>query len=186
MGTTVQSRTRSSTAGSSSTCAVSTARTYRRGFTCSGRGRSSKILVQGKGATVELKLPRQTWQEGVANHVAYTEAVAERLNQTYQGKPVRVVPGGTAFGDAQDEVDAGRVPGMKDFFAEMFADGIHLTPKGRYLISLVHYACIYKESPAGEVLVLAMKLTADQVAIFHRIAWDAVKNYPWTSTAARP
>jgi hypothetical protein len=140
---------------------------------------------QGEGATVDLKLqPAKNWQEGVANHVAYTEAVAERLNKTRQGKPVRIVPGGTALAMLKTEVDAGRVPGMKDFFAETFADGIHLTPKGRYLISLVHYACIYRESPEGKVSSLATGLAADQAAVFHRIAWDAVKSYKWAGVAA--
>ena len=142
---------------------------------------------QGKGSTAELKLlPAKTWQEGVANHVAYTEAVAERINKTYQGKSVMVVPGGTALAMLKTEMDAGSVPGMKDFFGETFADGIHLTPKGRYLISLVHYACIYKESPEGKVSTLATGLTNDQAAIFQRIAWDAVKNYMWAGVAAAP
>lgn len=133
---------------------------------------------QGKGATAELKLqPAKTWQEGVANHVAYTEAVAERLNKTYQGKRVLIVPGGTALAMLKTEMDASRVPGMKDFVSEIFADGIHLTSKGRYLISLVHYACIYKESPEGKVSALTTGLTKEQTAIFQRIAWDAVKNY---------
>lgn len=140
---------------------------------------------QGQGATVELKLPSaKTWQEGVANHVAYTEAVAERLNKAYQGKPVLIVPGGSALAILKTEMDAGRVPGMKDFFAEIFADGIHLTPKGRYLISLVHYACIYKESPDGKVSALTTGLTKEQEAIFQHIAWDAVKNYKWAGVTA--
>jgi len=140
---------------------------------------------QGKGATTELKLrPAKTWQEGVANHVAYTEAVAQRINKTCPGKPVRIVPGGTALAMLKTEVDRGRVPGMKDFFAEIFADGIHLTPKGRYLISLVHYACIYKESPEGKVSALTTGLTNNQAAIFQRIAWDAVKDYKWAGVAA--
>ena len=54
------------------------------------------------------------------------------------------------------------------------------------MISLVHYACIYRETPEGKVSSLATGLTAEQAAVFQRIAWDAVKNYPWTSTAARP
>jgi hypothetical protein len=140
---------------------------------------------QGKGATAELKLsPATTWQQGVANHVAYTEAVAERLNKTWQGKPVRIVPGGSALAVLKTEVDAGRVPGMKDFVAEIFADGIHLTPKGRYLISLVHYACIYQESPAGKVSVLTAGLTKEQAALFQRIAWEVVKNYRWAGVAS--
>ena len=140
---------------------------------------------KGTGATAELKLrPAKTWQDGVANHVAYTEAVAERINKTYQGKPVRIVPGGTALAMLKTEVDAGRVPGMKDFVTVIFADGIHLTAKGRYLISLVHYACIYKESPEGTVSTLATGLTKEQAGIFQRIAWDAVRNYKWAGVAA--
>jgi hypothetical protein len=140
---------------------------------------------QGKGSTAELKLPpARTWQEGVANHVAYTEAVAERINKTYQGKPVLIVPGGSALARLKTEMDAGRVPGMKDFVAEIFADGIHLTPKGRYLISLVYYACIYKESPEGKVSALTTGLTKEQAAIFQRIAWETVKSYKWTGVAA--
>ena len=140
---------------------------------------------QAKGATAELKLqPAKTWQEGVANHVAYTEAVAEQLNKTWHGKPIRIVPGGVALARLKTEIDAGRVPGMKDFVAEMFADGIHLTAKGRYLISLVHYACIYRESPEGKVSALTTGLTDQQAAVFQRIAWDTVKDYRWAGVAA--
>lgn len=71
-----------------------------------------------------------------------------------------------------------------DFFAEIFADGIHLTPKGRYLISLVHYACIYKENPEGKVSALTTGLTPEQARIFQHIAWDAVKNYKWGGVTA--
>ena len=139
---------------------------------------------QGKGATTELHLqPAQTWQAGVANHVAYTEAVAELINKTYQGKPVRIVPGGIALALLKTEVDAGHVPGLKDFFAEIFADGIHLTPKGRYLISLVHYACIFRESPDGKASALTTGLTPEQAAIFQRLAWQAVKDYKWAGLA---
>jgi hypothetical protein len=85
---------------------------------------------QGLGNTAGLHLrPATTWQEAVANHTAYTEAVAERINKTCQGKPVRIVPGGPALAVLKTEMDAGRVPGMKDFAAEMFQDRIHLTPK---------------------------------------------------------
>jgi hypothetical protein len=140
---------------------------------------------QGKGATMELRLPpAKTWQAGVANHVAYTEAVAELINKTYQGKPVRIVPGGSALALLKTELDAGRVPGLKDFFAEIFADGIHLTPKGRYLISLVHYACLFRESPEGKASVLTTGLSQEQATIFQRLAWQAVKDYTWAGLTA--
>jgi hypothetical protein len=142
--------------------------------------------AQGKGATVELRLkPAQTWQEGVANHTAYTEAVARLINNTYEGKPVRIVPGGAALAALKTEIDAGRVPGMTNFFAETFADDIHLKPKGRYLIALVHYACIYRESPEGKVSALTTELTQEQAAIFQRIAWQVVRDYAWTGVSGQ-
>jgi hypothetical protein len=81
-------------------------------------------------------------------------------------------------------IDVGRVPDMQDFFAEVFANGIHLTPTRGYLISLVHYACINKESTDGEVSALTTGLTPEQTAIFQRIAWETVKNYKWAGVAA--
>jgi hypothetical protein len=142
--------------------------------------------AQGKGAVAGLNLkPATTWQEGVANHVTYTEAVAKRLGETYKGKPILIVPGGLALASLKTEIDAGRVPGMTDFFKETFADGIHMTAKGRYLISLVFYACIYKESPDGNALALTTGLTPGQAAIFQRIAWEAAKGYNLSGVVAK-
>jgi hypothetical protein len=135
---------------------------------------------QGKGAVASLNLtPATTWQEGVANHVAYTEAVRKLMDDTHEGKPVRIIPGGSALALLKTEIDAGRMPGMTDFFKETFSDGIHMTPKGRYLVSLVHYACLFKESPEGKTSPLTSGLTPEQNAIFQKLAWDAVKNYSW-------
>jgi len=140
---------------------------------------------EGKGSTKELNLkPATIWQEAVANHVAYTVAVRELIMNTYKGKPVLICPGGPALATLKTEMDAGRVPGMTDFFKDAFADGIHLTPKGRYLISLVHYACIYKGSPEGKASALTTGLTPEQTRIFQRIAWDTVRNYKWAGIAA--
>lgn len=124
--------------------------------------------------------PAKTWQAGVDNHIAYTELVRQKLADKYREKPPLIVPAGKALALMKTELDAGRVPGMTDFFKEFFADGIHLTPKGRYLVSLVHYACLYKESPAGKASALTTGLTPEQLAIFQRLAWDAVKNYQWS------
>jgi len=140
----------------------------------------------GKGAAAGLNLkPASTWQEAVANHVAYTEAVADLINKTYRGKPVRIVPGGPAMARLKTAMDRGEVPGMKDFFAEMFADGIHLTPRGRYLIALVHYCCIYGQSAEGKAAALTTQLTDEQARIFQRIAWETVRDYPRAGIGAR-
>jgi hypothetical protein len=141
---------------------------------------------KGKGAVSKLGLrPAATWQEGVANHAAYTEAVRKAM-EGRPGKPVRIVPGGVALATLKTEIDAGRVPGMTDFFAETFSDDIHLSPKGRYLVSLVHYACLFRESPEGKVAALSTGLTPGQLAVFQKLAWESVKDYPWAGVAPGP
>ena len=101
------------------------------------------------------------------------------MNAVKDRRPVLIVPGGVALATLKTEVDAGRVPGLKDFFPEIFADGVHLTAKGRYLVSLVFYGCLFKESPEGKVSALTTGLTDEQAKVFQRIAWDTVKNYKW-------
>ena len=59
-------------------------------------------------------------------------------------------------------------------FKEFFADGIHLTAKGRYFVSLIHYACLYNESPEGRVSKLNSGLTDEQAKRFEQIAWQTV------------
>jgi hypothetical protein len=134
---------------------------------------------QGKGSAAPLNLtPATTWQEGVANHLKFIEAVRLKVNQTYKGKPVLIVPVGSALATLKTEIDAGRVPGLTDFWQDISADGLHLTYKGNYMVALVFYSCLFKESPEGKVSVLDSGLTPEQAAIFQRIAWQTARNYP--------
>jgi hypothetical protein len=70
------------------------------------------------------------------------------------------------------------VPGMSTFFDPIFSDDIHLAPPGRYLVALVHYACIFGADPQGKVTYANSGLTAQQAAIFQRIAWETVTAEP--------
>ena len=142
--------------------------------------------AQGKDiAHLNLK-PAATWEEAIANHTAYTEAVRDHLAKTY-GTPALIVPGGAALVTLKKAVEAGQVPGQNDFFIDHFSKGpqgpgtdFHLTPKGRYLVALVFYACIYRESPEGKVKLpeKVTTLTPEQDKIYQRIAWETVKSYP--------
>lgn len=123
--------------------------------------------------------PAKTWEEAVRNHLAYHEAVRQRLDDQNEGKPVLIVPGGLALIRLKQEIEAGNVPGISDFFATQFEDDVHLSPKGKYLISLVHYACIYRRDPTG-ITAADTGLTAEQAAIYQRIAWETVRNYQWS------
>lgn len=136
--------------------------------------------ARGEGATKPLKLaPATTWQQGVMNHLAYTEAVRQRMDDTHEGRPVRIVPGGVALAKLKDAIEAGQGEGLGEFFSEMFTDDIHLSRKGRYVVACVFYSCFFAESPEGKVSPLNSGLTDAQARLCQRLAWESVKDYRW-------
>jgi hypothetical protein len=153
------------------------------------RGKSSDLDAAGKRVEVTLAAPATTYQEAIDNHVRYTEQVMERMNtqraaeiKAGQCQPVLIIPGGLALKELKTRIDAGTMPGLTDFAKEIFSGpgDIHLSPKGRYLISLVHYACIYRDDPVGKVTHANSGLTDEQATIFQEIAWQAAKGYRWS------
>jgi hypothetical protein len=136
-----------------------------------------------QGIVLKEPAPAISWETAVTNHTRFFEILRGEMQRKFPDRPIGIIPGGPALLALKREVDAGRVPGMTDFFGTIFADGVHLTNKGRYLISLVHYGCIYKENPAGKVSVLNSGLTPEQLAVFQRIAWQTVKNCRWAGLA---
>ena len=58
-------------------------------------------------------------------------------------------------------------------------DAIHAGHKGCYLIGLVHFACLQKQSPEG-LVVPDTELTPEQQRIFQQIAWETVRDYRWS------
>ena len=106
-------------------------------------------------------------------------AISRRSGMQSPGKkPIRLCPGGPALVRIEEEIAAGKVPGMTDFRGEIFSDAIHLSRPGRYLVSLVHYACIYGENPQGKLTIANSGLNKEQAAIFQRIAWETVLAEP--------
>ena len=139
--------------------------------------------AEGSASKLGLK-PAKTWQDGCANHVKYTEAVRNRIDADLPGvKPVRIVPGGSVLARLKTEIDAGMVPGMTDFFAETFSDDLHLSSKGRYLVSLVHDACIFGKQAEGNPDPFKSGLTPEQIQRFRVIAWETAKDYRWAGIA---
>lgn len=145
---------------------------------------ADESIVDGGWAGWQLKKaePPKSWQEAAANHTRYFEILREEMQRRFPhpGKIVLIVPGGQALIALKERIEAGKVPGMANFFAEIFADDVHLTAKGRYLISLVHYACIYRESPEGKVSLQKAGLSAEQAGIFQQIAWQTARDYKWS------
>ena len=115
----------------------------------------------------------QNWDDAMLNKMEYYRATLEIWNESNTGKKALLCPGGPALLALKREIETGEVPGITDF-GEMFADGLHMSHRGAYLISLVHYACLYGENPRGRVTFAGSGLTAQQADIFQRIAWETV------------
>lgn len=132
---------------------------------------------RGEGAVKDLPgvAPAKDFAGAIRNFMIYGQAVRERINRDFKGKPVRIVPAGPALAKLKAEIEAGRVPGMTDFFGDLFSDDLHLNAKGAYLVSLVHYSCVFRESPLGKVGPLQSGLTPEQASIMAKIAWETVK-----------
>ncbi|CAN5709749.1 hypothetical protein BH11ARM2_BH11ARM2_34270 [soil metagenome] len=72
---------------------------------------------------------------------------------------------------------------MTVLFKDCFSDDLHLNAKGAYLVSLVHYACVHRESSEGRFGPLNRGPTPVQAKIFYAISWEAVKRYPFALPA---
>lgn len=126
---------------------------------------------KGEGAVSGLGLkPAADWEAAVKNHLAYHEALAKKL-EGMDGHRRAVVPGGLALVNLRRELRS------KTFFEDHFADDIHLSDKGRYMVSLVFYAAIFGERPTDRSAYRRAGLTPEQAAVYQRVAWQTVQSY---------
>lgn len=122
------------------------------------------------------------WEEQVQSYFRTYVAHALNFRRARPGaRPALVVPGGLALVQLKRAMEAGRVPGLANFFAANFDDGLHLNNNGRYFIGLVHFACFYRRSPVGLPVVRAAGvtpiLTPAQAQAYQQIAWDTVSTF---------
>ncbi len=150
-----------------------------------------KAIAEERGLT-----PATTWEQGVVNHLAYFDALRDTMDREYPGKPVLIVPTGLALVNLKKALEAGEVPGLPEdqFFELHYASGdkgpgwnIHMIDKGRYFVSLVLYCCFYREAPGKVNLPQeTTTLTPGQDAVYKRIAWETVRDYPWAGVKPLP
>jgi Chitobiase/beta-hexosaminidase C-terminal domain len=148
-----------------------------------GRGYLQDELARG-ASWANWPAPTQpvpdTWEDTTDARMRYYEAFADYVDQRLAGKPVLVIPGGPALATLKRRVDAGSFPGITDFFAQVFNpnDDLHLRNHGRYLVSLVFYACFYRQNPVDKVSYLPDEVSAEQATALKQIAWETASGYP--------
>jgi hypothetical protein len=121
-----------------------------------------------------------TWEDAVGNQLAYQEAVRKGVMDANPGKPVFIIPGGLALRNLKKEIEAGHVAGLGAFAPSIFDQGgtdIHLTAAGRWFVTVVFYACMFKQNPVGAGYE-ETGLSAAQATKLEQIAWDTVNEYP--------
>jgi hypothetical protein len=128
------------------------------------------------------------WHPRLITDFPLWTGIADHVRQMHPGEEIWVVPGGQAFHMLEEEIQAGRVPGISSY-RDLFADDIHLRPAGNYFMACLMYACIYRSSPEGLTHILtntwgtpyADMPSADQARIFQKIAWEtALRLGEWT------
>ncbi|MCS6916416.1 MAG: T9SS type A sorting domain-containing protein [Chitinophagales bacterium] len=93
--------------------------------------------------------------------------------------PVYLIPGNRMMARFYDDVQQGLVPGIMHV-SQLFTDGVHLNDLGAYLVTLIHYACLFNSNPVGlsHQLHPLVTVPADFAAYAQQMVWDVVTNYP--------
>ena len=112
------------------------------------------------------------------------------LWQDAAGDGVQIIPAGQALARLDDEIVAGRVPGIDDLDA-LFSDDIHLNGKGQYFVAMLIAGAVTGKSPEGLPAKLTRAwtsrdavLTEAQAKALQAVAWEMVSNA--TPAAAPP
>lgn len=93
--------------------------------------------------------------------------------------PVYIIPGNRMMARFYDDVQAGLVPTITHV-NQIFTDGVHTNNIGAYMISMIHYACIFGQSPVGISNNLHTDVTIDPnlASYIQQMVWDVVTHYP--------
>jgi hypothetical protein len=126
-----------------------------------------------------------SWEEGVSLMTQFNEAVRTGLITAHPARPAPyIVPAGMGLVNLKHTVEAGALPGIPAttdaFWTLVFNEGFgtddHLTSDGRYFVTLVFYAAMFQQSPAG-LQHANTTLTDAQAAVLQNIAWQTVTGY---------
>lgn len=143
-------------------------------------------LDSGTGATVpddeNAGIP---WRVRLDQDLPRWEGIVAAVNARAEpgDAPMRLIPAGQAMGRLDDEIRAGRVPGLTSV-RQLFRDDIHPNNLGNYFVALVQYAALYGRNPAGLPFRLGNEWgqpfeapTPKLAAKMQEVAWQAVRAY---------
>jgi hypothetical protein len=104
-------------------------------------------------------------------------------NKPANAPHVYIIPGHKMMARLYDDIQLGIVPGITSI-NQFFGDNIHTNELGAYAIAMIHYACIFNESPEGlpnNLLPNAPQGTPipslELAAYLQKMIWEVVLSY---------
>jgi hypothetical protein len=113
----------------------------------------------------------------------YFERLLLGVRANYPGKPVFMAPVGDAILKFDTEARSGNIPGFTQALG-LFADGIHLTDVGAYLVGCVFYATMYGETPIGLTYTGYSGVNQTLATKIQTIAWETVLDHPYSGVTS--
>ncbi len=106
----------------------------------------------------------------------YFEKVTDALRKAYPAlsKRILLVPVGDVLYELNLRMKAGKVKGFKSV-KELYADGIHLTNIGSYVVGCTFYATLFQDDPKGLPTAPYKDMDAELAAIIQDTVWQVVK-----------
>jgi hypothetical protein len=116
-----------------------------------------------------------------------TRQVVQNLGGT---NPVHMIPVGDVLNELDLRMEAGQVPGYTDI-VQVYADGIHFTNVGAYIVALTFYATMYQADPTGLPVPATylnngysgqapLPLPPALAASLQDAVWDVVNGHPYS------
>jgi hypothetical protein len=92
-----------------------------------------------------------------------------------------MIPGNRMMARFYDDVEANIVPTITHV-NQIFTDGVHTNNIGAYMITMIHYACIFGQSPVGLSNNIHPDVTIDVnlATYIQEMVWDVVTSDPRT------
>lgn len=147
--------------------------------------RWARQISDGAGGFLPYNLPTnwiRVYIEGT-NAFNETKSFFEQLllavRAANAGKVVDICPVGDALALFDTRARAGQIPGFTEAVG-LFADGIHFTDVGAYLVSCTFYSTIYRESPHLLGFAEYAGVTQSLATIIHNVVWDTVLGHPYS------
>jgi len=111
-------------------------------------------------------------------------------NKPANAPHVYIIPGHKMMARLYDDIQLGIVPGITSI-NQFFGDNIHTNELGAYAIAMIHYACIFNQSPVGlpnnllpNVPPMIQIPSVELATYLQTMIWDVVTKYPRTGVAS--